>query len=833
MDIQSTIPSLKAFFRDARVQGGIARLPQREAASLLAKFFQLYSYDACSADQLLALADLAQRARDFAAARQALARAALLPEKLHLACYKMGRLELAAGDPAAAAERFGRGTEVDPGFAYNWIGLARALADLGRKDEAIPFAERFVSFQVRPHTPEDLAALADLGDHLFEAGERQRSGPIYALAREFGANSQRAAVRQAESLIASGETERAREVLFPLLEAGMLDVWGRRALAHCESQAGQHSAAILLAEGVVAERGEDAGFVATYLDVLVRAREPERWRDALNRMGGKLPVEALAELQARVKLAENQATGAATILAGIPFQRQTRLFYVAVETGYASLADGETGLAQALASRLAELAPDLAAPKLLQTDIYLRQQQWEQAAGTLRQMPPQEAQQPHVLLKWFEYYCFVGQSEQAKLLQVQLEEEGLPTRQFMLPILRFLAEQQNWAELTDRALAWLGADFRYDQIGYVLYRAAKRTARHADFLTAIAAIENWRAQADLMRLYTALAWDCAATLADMTQVSDDAAGLASPAMRHRMAVQRTIQARAHAPAGRRALFLCSNANYLCASIVALHSALQHSVPGREDCFLIVDDELTPRTELLLQPFRKLGFIINVVPASEVVGNAKRLYPSYGLFTSGHVLASAAYYRIYFARHLQKLGTYSRAIYIDSDVLVRTRLDALFAAELDGKPLGARVETPRPEVTRAIAQHRLQDETYFNSGVLVFDLTNPELSAALDGAVAAIADETVTLLFHDQCALNLGFRERFARLSTEWNTPVSEATQAEDVPSEAAILHYLDRPKPWSAAYDGHCATLWFDQWAKTAELIGEAQALEVFALATD
>ncbi len=289
-------------------------------------------------------------------------------------------------------------------------------------------------------------------------------------------------------------------------------------------------------------------------------------------------------------------------------------------------------------------------------------------------------------------------------------------------------------------------------------------------------------------------------------------------------------ASASAPEGRRALFLCADGPYLCATIVALHTALRHSAPGREDCFLVVEDDVAALCGQLVQPLRDQGFSIAVVPASEVVADASKLSAAYGLFTSGHTLASAAYYRIFFAIHLRGLGIYRRAIYIDSDVLVRAPLDALFATDMGGQPLAARVETPRPEVTRAIVLHALVGDLYFNSGVLLFDLASDRLEAALDASVAAIADDSVTLLFHDQCALNLGFRDRFLRMGTAWNTPVGEAMTLAQLPAGAAILHYLDRPKPWSAAYDGECGTLWFDAWAVTAEVIGAAAAVRLFGL---
>jgi lipopolysaccharide biosynthesis glycosyltransferase len=110
-----------------------------------------------------------------------------------------------------------------------------------------------------------------------------------------------------------------------------------------------------------------------------------------------------------------------------------------------------------------------------------------------------------------------------------------------------------------------------------------------------------------------------------------------------------------------------------------------------------------------------------------------------------------------------------------------------------------------------------------------DLQHPGLAAALDTAVQAIADQGVTLLYHDQCALNLGFREQFADLDMAWNYPVTETTTLADIPAETGILHFLDRPKPWSAAYGGEAGPLWFDKWREAADFIGDAAAMTLFA----
>ena len=701
--------SVSAFFRDARVVGGQKRLSPQDSAGVLGQFFQRYSYEACSADQLLALADLALRARDVGVAREALTRALATPDRVHLAYYKLGRLEVAEGDPQAAADCFGWGTEVDPGFAYNWMGRARALAILGRPEEAAAFAERFVAFGVRPHASEELDILAGIADHLFETGERRRAGPIYAALHGWAPPTRKTLVRLAESFISSGDQAAALDLLRPAEAEGGLDLWGRRALAQCESHAGNHAAAVALADGVVGERPGDAGFVASWLDVLVRAQRanpaaPPGWRDALARLGDRLPESGRAELRARAALAAGAMDDALDVCAAMDPAAEPRLFYLGLEVAYAALAAGRVDAALDLARRLEAAVPGRAAPLVLQADIYLRQQLWEEAGRTLRLVPPEETGLPLIQLKWFEYHCFVGDAPAAAVALARLEASGPGPREFTPPILRYLAEQHRWGDAVERGAAWIGTDFRYEQIGYVLFRAAKHTGRQGDLLAAIARIAGWQDLADLVRLHTALAWDRADALADMEQVAVAAHGHASPAAARRMAVQRHLHARAAAPPGRRALFLCTDAAYLCATIVALHSALLHSAPGREDCFVVVDDGLAAQTRLLVQKLCDQGFAIAVVPASDIVADAGPLSPAYGLFTSGHMLAQAAYYRIFFARHLQRLGLYSRAVYLDSDTLVRGPLDALFAAGMAGQPLAARVETPRPEVSRAIALH---------------------------------------------------------------------------------------------------------------------------------
>ena len=340
---------------------------------------------------------------------------------------------------------------------------------------------------------------------------------------------------------------------------------------------------------------------------------------------------------------------------------------------------------------------------------------------------------------------------------------------------------------------------------------------------------DWQDREGLVTLRNHLAYDKVHTIADIDTLMQDHAISADAALLHKLAVRRAVIAGEADASARQAVFLCTDRNYLCATIVALHGIAQAVDPRWTDFYIVADDDVADLARASTAAFNATGISLQIVAASEVTGPASRLLPEYGLFTSGHRLSSAAYYRIYFAQYLQNLGVHDRALYVDSDVVLAGRLDALLRGELGGQPAAARLESIRPEVRRAIAHHRLADGRYFNSGVLLLDLRHPDLERALTASMEAIADENVRLLYHDQCALNLGFRSSFADLDLAWNFPVTETTSLADIPADAAILHFLDRPKPWSAAYGGEAGALWFDKWRETAAFIGGDAALALFA----
>lgn len=140
----------------------------------------------------------------------------------------------------------------------------------------------------------------------------------------------------------------------------------------------------------------------------------------------------------------------------------------------------------------------------------------------------------------------------------------------------------------------------------------------------------------------------------------------------------------------------------------------------------------------------------------------------------------------------------RAIYLDCDMLVRAPIEQLFDIDLEGRPLGAVRDSLAPFIAGRRDMRQNQGifdpaDPYFNSGMLVIDLSQWRI-IDIKAEIAAIAGRgLMDRLYYDQDMLNLVFRNRWTPLPWRWNTidahPVHEAL-------DAAILHYTLKGKPW-------------------------------------
>jgi predicted O-methyltransferase YrrM len=102
----------------------------------------------------------------------------------------------------------------------------------------------------------------------------------------------------------------------------------------------------------------------------------------------------------------------------------------------------------------------------------------------------------------------------------------------------------------------------------------------------------------------------------------------------------------------------------------------------------------------------------------------------------------------------------RALYLDSDVLVRADLKQLWDIDLQGKMIGAVTDIGFPQGHEEIVR-----QPYFNAGVLLMDLE--KMRGRIDD-VKKLAREMKDAKFRDQDCLNIHFSKEWMPLHLQWN-----------------------------------------------------------------
>jgi lipopolysaccharide biosynthesis glycosyltransferase len=173
----------------------------------------------------------------------------------------------------------------------------------------------------------------------------------------------------------------------------------------------------------------------------------------------------------------------------------------------------------------------------------------------------------------------------------------------------------------------------------------------------------------------------------------------------------------------------------------------------------------------------------------------------------------------------------RFVYLDVDVLVRQPLHDLWEVDLGGCPLGAvrSVNYPSLGTWGAFDHWRRHDIDprlpFFNAGLLVVDVAE----WVSNGTTARIIELMGSGDIHggDQQALNVALAGRWTELDPVWNqqTPLLHDGRGghllyDDVTIDRArespaVIHFLDRPKPWHADCTHPARELWRAEAAET------------------
>ena len=242
------------------------------------------------------------------------------------------------------------------------------------------------------------------------------------------------------------------------------------------------------------------------------------------------------------------------------------------------------------------------------------------------------------------------------------------------------------------------------------------------------------------------------------------------------------------------VFLTINNAYAPYAAAAIHSLTQHANPKRYYRVIILHDGLSLINRIRLRSlvtrnvalqFRKMTHNLYL---RAIVAYCTRRQKGAGDFFS-----SAVYYYRAFIPMLFPI--YKKAVYIDSDTILRGDIGELFDVELDEKAVAAMVD---PKVS-AIPEFRdyvdkavgVPHEEYVNSGVQVMNLKKMRKIKYLGTMIDLIQEYNADLVAPDQDYLNVILQGDIVFLDPKWN-----AEPREDLPRGTKLVHFNLFNKPW-------------------------------------
>lgn len=242
------------------------------------------------------------------------------------------------------------------------------------------------------------------------------------------------------------------------------------------------------------------------------------------------------------------------------------------------------------------------------------------------------------------------------------------------------------------------------------------------------------------------------------------------------------------------IFLTINSAYAPYAAAAIHSLTKHCDPNRYYRIIILHDGLN-----LVNRWRLRNLVTHNV-ALQFKKMTRSLYLK-AIITyctrrqkgAGDFFASAVYYYRAFIPWMFPI--YKKAIYIDSDVILRGDIGELFDIDIDDYAMAAMVD---PKVTTIVEFRDYVDNAlnvphteYVNSGVQVMNLKAMRKLKYLSTMIDLIKKFDADLVAPDQDYLNVILKGKILHLDPIWN-----AEPVKNLPKNTKLVHFNLFNKPW-------------------------------------
>lgn len=242
------------------------------------------------------------------------------------------------------------------------------------------------------------------------------------------------------------------------------------------------------------------------------------------------------------------------------------------------------------------------------------------------------------------------------------------------------------------------------------------------------------------------------------------------------------------------VFLTINSAYAPYAAAAIHSLTAHCDPKRYYRVIILHDGLNLvnrwRLRNLVTKNVSLQFkkMTRSLYLKAIVAYCTRRKKGAGDFFSSAVYYYRAFIPVMFP-------IYKKAVYIDSDTILRGDIGELYDTDLGENALAAMVD---PKVT-TIPEFRdyvdnaldVPHTEYVNSGVQVMDLRKMRKMRYLSTMIDLIRKYDADLVAPDQDYLNVILKGQITHLDSTWN-----AEPVENLPRNVKLVHFNLFNKPW-------------------------------------
>ena len=682
-----------------------------------------------------------------------------------------------------------------------------------------------------------MGRIAAVNHVLYEERNQVEAAEVYRLLHGRGFKDGLVCLRLLEIALGGNDLAAAAPLAAELAKdyADRLNIWGVLALSRFHGMNGETTKSVEILRAQPLFPAVEAAAEAVICQRLLENGALDEVAARLAAVGDS-PLPAL--FQVRFRLAVKRGAVAEIIAADeqrcaneVPDWLLAEAMFLSTVPG--TMPSAATKLVQRALYRLLE-SRGLQARPAVQSRIHylLHNKRWDELGVLFKQLEDTPlGSDRETLLRKLEYYCHADNAEEAERIYQSIFVGTELNKWESLTILRLLGELKRWEEAAKVLLHHVVSGFGFAGGSHVAMRVVRKTATHQailDRVRAMPAAAPAKRDADLGEFLHLVNEDLVIVQSARALTANLQPGQATPRYRSNWLLTNTGTGAEHADY---CLYLCTNQRYFLSLLTFLCSFLGQApqVGGRVFVFL---DRDVPRHWYgsIAMVAARFGRAIDIVPEDDFMpkdGVDHRV--EYGFFTSGGNLSRAAYFRLYAARYLLACHSFRRAVYTDTDIICRSDMTGMFALNLGDKLIAARVEDYTPEVLNAATRNAIDPQAYFNSGVLLLKFDDPRLSEFIEEAIRIAEKEPDRLVFHDQCALNIAFQDRFTRLPDRYNFYLRPSRERNGYIEDGVLLHYLDKPKPWDIVFDRSYREEW-RVWALVlGSILPQGLYVDIFA----